>query len=108
MVFPSLIEGFGVVIIEAFACKKPVLVSDIRPMSDIVRDNHSGFLISPFDEEEWANKMIYLFSNIEQQKRMGENAYQEFLNKYEIEAIITAYQELYENLVSHGRDVIAA
>ena len=88
MVFPSLIEGFGIAIIEAFACKKPVLVSDIRPMSDIVKDNHSGFLISPFNEEEWANKMIYLFSNVEQQERMGENAYQEFRSKYEIDVII--------------------
>ena len=108
MIFPSLIEGFGIAIIEAFACKKPVLVSDIRPMSDIVKDNHSGFLISPFDEEEWANKMIYLFRNIEQQKRMGENAYQEFRSKYEIDAIIPAYLRLYESLVNHSRDVIAA
>jgi glycosyltransferase involved in cell wall biosynthesis len=108
MVFPSLIEGFGIAIIEAFACKKPVLVSDIRPMSDIVKDNHSGFLVPPFNEEEWANKMIYLFSNIAQRERMGENAYQEFQSKYQIDAIITAYQELYEGLVSHGRDVIAA
>jgi glycosyltransferase involved in cell wall biosynthesis len=108
MVFPSLIEGFGIAIIEAFACKKPVLVSDIRPMSDIVKDNHSGFLISPFDEEEWANKMIYLFSNMKQQKRMGENAYQEFRSKYEIDAIVTAYQKLYESLVNYHRDSIVA
>ncbi len=107
MVFPSLIEGFGIAIIEAFACKKPVLVSDIRPQSDIVKDNHSGFLISPFDEEEWANKMIYLFRNIEQQKRMGENAYKEFLNKYEIDAMIIAYLRLYEGLINHHTDVIA-
>jgi glycosyltransferase involved in cell wall biosynthesis len=103
MVFPSINEGFGIAIIEAFACKKPVLVSDIRPMSDIVKDNYSGFLISPFDEEEWANKMIYLFRNTEQQKRMGENAYQEFQSKYRIEAIITAYLRLYESLASHCR-----
>jgi glycosyltransferase involved in cell wall biosynthesis len=108
MVFPSLIEGFGISIIEAFACKKPVLVSDLRPMSDIVKDNHSGFLISPFNDEEWANKMIYLFGNIAQRERMGESAYQEFQSKYQIDTVITAYQELYEGLVSHGRDVIAA
>jgi glycosyltransferase involved in cell wall biosynthesis len=108
MVFPSLIEGFGIAIIEAFACKKPVLASDIRPMSDIVKDNYSGFLISPFDEEEWANKMIYLFSNIKQQKSMGENAYHEFQRKYEIDTIIREYQKLYQTVINHYRDVIAA
>jgi glycosyltransferase involved in cell wall biosynthesis len=106
MVFPSLIEGFGIAIIEGFACKKTVLVSDIRPMSDIVKDNHSGFLIPPFDEEEWANKMIYLFKNIEQQKRMGENAYQEFRSKYEIHSIVAAYERLYESLVKYRRELI--
>jgi glycosyltransferase involved in cell wall biosynthesis len=108
MVFPSLIEGFGIAMIEAFACKKPVLASDVRPMSDIVKDDYSGFLISPFDEEEWANKMIYLFSNTKQQNRMGENAYHEFQRKYEINAIIKEYQKLYERVVNHYRDVIAA
>lgn len=108
MVFPSINEGFGIAIIEAFACKKPVLASDIRPMSDIVRDNYSGFLIPPLDEEEWANKMIYLFSNIEQQKRMGENAYREFQSKYQIEAIITAFEKLYESIVNYHRGVITA
>jgi glycosyltransferase involved in cell wall biosynthesis len=106
MVFPSLIEGFGIAMIEAFACKKPVLVSDIRPMSDIVKDNHSGFIISPFNEEEWANKMIYLFNNIEQQKRMGEYGYQEFRNKYEIHSIVAAYGRLYESLVKYRRELI--
>jgi glycosyltransferase involved in cell wall biosynthesis len=57
-------------------------------------------LISPFNEEEWANKMIYLFRNTEQQKRMGENAYQEFRSKYEIDGIITEYLRLYESLVN--------
>jgi glycosyltransferase involved in cell wall biosynthesis len=108
MVFPSLIEGFGIAIIESFACKKPVLVSDIRPMSDIVKDNHSGFLISPFDEEEWANKMIYLFRNFEQRERMGENAHQEIQSKYEIDAVIPLYQNLYQSLVNYPRDFIAA
>ena len=31
MVFPSLVEGFGIAIIEGFACSKPVLVSNVRP-----------------------------------------------------------------------------
>ncbi|MDQ3967829.1 MAG: glycosyltransferase family 4 protein, partial [Thermoproteota archaeon] len=108
MVFPSIIEGFGIAIIEAFACKKPVLASDIRPMSDIVKDNYSGFLIPPLDEEEWANKMIYLFSNIEQQKRMGENAYREFQSKYQIDAIITAFEKLYDSIVNYRRGIITA
>jgi len=47
LVFPSLCEGFGLVILEAFFQKKPVLVSNIRPMSDIVLDKKNGICFRP-------------------------------------------------------------
>jgi glycosyltransferase involved in cell wall biosynthesis len=52
--------------------------------------------------------MIYLFNNIEQQKRMGENAYQEFRSKYQIDDIITAFEKLYDSIVNYRRGVITA
>ena len=63
LVFPSLHEGFGMVILEAFAQQKPVLVSRIRPMSDIVEHEHTGLVISPHDENDWAQALKYLLQN---------------------------------------------
>ena len=50
LMFPSLCEGFGLVILEAFAKKRPVLVSNLRPMSDIVTHEKNGFVLDPNDE----------------------------------------------------------
>jgi glycosyltransferase involved in cell wall biosynthesis len=100
MVFPSLIEGFGIAIIEGFACNKPVLVSDIRPLSDIVKDGYTGFVIPPFDIYAWEEKMIQLFNNRTKQEEMGKNAYQEFLSNYEIEKIASRIEQLYETVIN--------
>ena len=52
MLFSSIIEGFGLVILEAFSQNKPVLVSDIPPMSDIIQNNKTGLIIDPHNENK--------------------------------------------------------
>jgi len=54
VVFPSIHEGFGIVILEAFMQKKPVLVSDVRPLSDIIKHEKTGMVIPFNDEKKWA------------------------------------------------------
>lgn len=34
LVLPSLFEGFGLVLLEAFEMSKPVLVADVKPFDD--------------------------------------------------------------------------
>jgi glycosyltransferase involved in cell wall biosynthesis len=48
MVFPSLIEGFGIAIIEGFACSKPVIVANVGPPSDTVKDGGDWFRCGSF------------------------------------------------------------
>jgi glycosyltransferase involved in cell wall biosynthesis len=95
VVFPSLIEGFGIAAIEGFACRKPVLVSDVRPLSDIVINNKTGYIISPFDVDTWSEKIIDLLSDTEKQRTMGENAFREFLLHYEIGKVASSMESLY-------------
>ncbi|MDE1727528.1 MAG: glycosyltransferase family 4 protein, partial [Thaumarchaeota archaeon] len=72
LAFPSLCEGFGLVILEAFQQKKPVLVSDIRPMSDIVSHRNTGFVLNPYSEETWAGHMLELAQNNQLASKMGQ------------------------------------
>ena len=71
LVFPSLCEGFGLVILEAFSQRKPVLVSNIKPMSDIVYDGKNGFVLDPYDEKSWAEHLLKLIKNPNQALEMG-------------------------------------
>jgi glycosyltransferase involved in cell wall biosynthesis len=82
LVFPSLCEGFGIVILEAYEQKKPVLVSDIRPMSDIVTNGVTGYVLDPHDEKIWANCMINMIKNQNQSTTIGQNGYQRLVREY--------------------------
>ncbi len=72
LVFPSLCEGFGLVILEAFSQKKLVLVSNIKPMSEIVSDRKNGFVLDPYDEKAWAEHLLKLIENPSQALEMGQ------------------------------------
>jgi len=99
LLFPSLIEGFGLVILESFQQKRPVLVSDIPPMSDIVENNMTGLVIDPHNERKWADAIIGLIKNPLESERMGKNGNDILEAKYS--------QELfYENLVNMYNDVL--
>ena len=73
MVFPSLCEGFGLVILESFAQNRPVLVSNIRPMSDIISDGKTGFVLDPHNENVWADAILKLVKEVSLSKTMGKN-----------------------------------
>jgi len=95
--FPSLIEGFGITVLEAFACSKPIIVSDVRPLSDIVVDNSTGYVVPPFDAEKWAERMSELLSNDIKREQMGQNAYREFLSNYQLNKIAEDMENLYDS-----------
>jgi glycosyltransferase involved in cell wall biosynthesis len=52
VILPSYYEVFGIVVLEAYACSKPVIASRQQAMEDIVIDRHSGLLFSPGNVEE--------------------------------------------------------
>jgi glycosyltransferase involved in cell wall biosynthesis len=91
LVFPSLCEGFGLVILEAFEQRKPVLVSNVRPLSDLVSHQETGLVISPHDESEWAKMLIEIIENPQKSIQMGINGREILENKYNI-------QNMYEKL----------
>lgn len=46
---PSISEGFGVVLLEAFNCSKPVVAFDVPACNELMQHNKTGLLVEPFD-----------------------------------------------------------
>lgn len=66
-------ESFGVAIIEASACAKPVVVSNVGGLPEVVEDGVSGFVVPPRDEIETAKAIEKLISNEALRTRIGNN-----------------------------------
>ena len=99
LVFPSLCEGFGLVILEAFLQKKPVLVSNVRPMSDIVENEKTGYLIDPHDINAWTNQLLECIQNPQKILVMGENGKKLLESTYNQEIMYQKIMQMYQEQI---------
>ena len=70
---PSLREGFGNVVIEASACQKPIVGSDIEGLSESLIDNFNGLKFKVNDSNNLSLKLNKIIKNKKLSKRLGKN-----------------------------------
>lgn len=96
---PSRFEGFGLVIIEAMSCGLPVVSFNCENgPRNIITDGQDGCLVTPFDVEEYANKLLKLIHDEDYRQQMGINAYQAS-RRYAIENIAIQWKDLFDELM---------
>ncbi|MEO6904414.1 MAG: glycosyltransferase family 4 protein [Bacteroidia bacterium] len=78
----STYESFGVSVIEAMACEKPVIVSNVGGLKEIVEEGLDGFLIPVNDFEKTSMAIEKLVKNKELRKQFGINGRQKVIEKY--------------------------
>ena len=64
-VLPAHIEEFGMSVLEAMACKKPVIVSKMVGSSEILEGDSKDFILQELSKEELGNKLTKLIQNKE-------------------------------------------
>lgn len=74
VVFPSLFEGFGLVITEAMSQGTPVITTPHTAGPDLIEDGVDGFLVSVRDSEAIAEKLEFLVRNRAAARAMQEAA----------------------------------
>jgi glycosyltransferase involved in cell wall biosynthesis len=72
-VFPSYLDSWAMVVIEAMACGLPVIVSENTGAKEAVVNN-SGFIIPAGNTDILKEKINYFYTNRSELKTMGENA----------------------------------
>ena len=73
---PTKVEPFGIVFVEAFAHKIPVVSSDLGALPQIVEHGRSGYLCDPSDAESMAYHLGQLVGSPETCRDFGERGYQ--------------------------------
>ncbi|MEM3714300.1 MAG: glycosyltransferase family 4 protein, partial [Nitrososphaeria archaeon] len=72
LVQPSIAEGFGLVLVEANACKTPVIAVDSGGPREVIREGRTGFLIQPNNIKQLAEKIIEILGDKNRVLKMGE------------------------------------
>jgi glycosyltransferase involved in cell wall biosynthesis len=96
-VLPSIWEGFGIVILEAFRAKLAVIASNIDGPSELIEDYHNGLLFKPKNALELSRKIKYLIDNESKRQEISENGLKTFENKYHIDTYVKQLNDLYKN-----------
>ena len=95
-VFPSLYgEGFGIVLLEAMACRKPVIASQVGGMKEVIQNCENGVLVTPGDPRELAEKILHLVDNPNFSDRLVNNAYKNVRLNNDWSRIAKQYLELF-------------
>ena len=70
------VEGFGIVFLEANACKKPVIGGDSGGIPDAVINEKTGLLVDPENPGEIATALIRLLKDSELAEALGNQGYE--------------------------------
>ena len=74
-VLPSVLEGFGLVVIESWLYKKPAIVSSLAGVAELVKHEENGLLFDPEDPDDLAKKLSTVLSNQSLESALGENGF---------------------------------
>ncbi|MFT3919794.1 glycosyltransferase family 4 protein [Cloacibacterium sp.] len=80
-VFPSLFEGFGLVITEAMSQGTPVITTDRTCGKDIIQNNENGWIINAGEAVSLRKKIIEIIDQPEILEYVGKNAMKTSANR---------------------------
>lgn len=92
----SKIEGSPKVILEAMSCELPVFALSNNGISNLIKNNYNGYLLS--DKEELIDAIKLKSENLENLKIIGKNAREYTKNNFSLEACINAESKIYNEL----------
>ncbi len=102
-VLPSIVdsqgntEGLGVVLIEAMACKLPVIGSNIGGIPDIVEDGVTGLLVPQKNVSELSKSINKIIENPDISERIAEKGYKMVKSNFSWERIAKDYIDVYKS-----------
>ena len=69
LIQPSIVEGISSTILEAMACKTPIIATEVGGNKEILENNKTGILIEPDSYEKFLDKIQELFTDKERAKK---------------------------------------
>jgi glycosyltransferase involved in cell wall biosynthesis len=101
-IFPSLMEATSVAALEAMACERPVLATDVGGLPEIVEERVGG-LVPPRDPGGLARGVVRLLRDPHLVEK-GQIARERVVTHWSNARLVDRHLEIYEDLIA-GREV---
>lgn len=94
-VLPSIYEGFGLVLLEAMAAKKPIIASNVSAIPETVSHGVNGLLFEKKNVDQLFEALTQLHCH-EKRKKMGEAGRKNILENFQLDHMIRHTLASYE------------
>lgn len=99
VVLPSYREGLPKVLIEAAACGRPVITTDVPGCRDAIENGVTGLLVPVRDPVLLAEKIELLLSDRDRCLRFGNAGRVLAENEFDIRSVVQKHLDIYEELI---------
>lgn len=99
-VLPSLMEGFGIVLLEAMMMGKPIVATNVGGIPEIVDNMVTGFLVPPRDSSALAQKILCLLESRNLREQLGRKGKSRVVELFSINRTVAQIETLYRELTA--------
>jgi glycosyltransferase involved in cell wall biosynthesis len=99
MLVPSRQDNLPQTAVEAHACGVPVVAFKVGGLPDIVSHLASGFLARPFEPNDLADGIEWVFEDESRREALGKTAREFAVQNFSESIIAKAYSDLYEQIL---------
>ena len=108
LVLPSAVESFGIVLLEAWSFKTPVITLDLPVFRDIVTHGEDGYLVNPGNPHDLASAIVALLGDEELARKMGESGFRQLDTKFQWSQVAERYLQAYQYAIRAKNKTIGA
>ncbi len=97
-------NGYDLTILEAMACEKPVVVSNIGSVPTAVSDGIDGFLVPPGDKKKLAEAVIAILKDKDLAYRLGIEARRKVVESFSVESMVNGTLKVFEEVIKRKKE----
>jgi len=103
-IVPSIyFENCSMSILENFRSEIPVVATNIGGNPELIKEGYNGYLFNVGDKRQLKEILNKLMKNKKILKKMGKNAYRDFVKKFNEKKIIEKIEKIYKKLSLHNK-----
>ena len=103
LALPSVEESFGLVMIEAWVCGKPVIGADIASTRCIIDPGVDGLTVKPFDAADLSAKIIELITDPAKRACFGKRGREKVLSRYTWDRVTDVWEASFRRAAAVSR-----